>query len=116
MEYVAGPNLERYVQKHGALPIGMACEIIFQAANGLQHAHDKGMVHRDIKPANLLLHQEPGTETIQVKILDFGLARLQHTEKQPAKTIIARENTVMGTPDFLSPEQSKDLHETDIRS
>ena len=116
MEYVAGPNLERYVKKHGPLPVGLACEIIFQAANGLQHAHDKGMVHRDIKPANLLLHQEPGTETIQVKILDFGLARLQHSEKEAAKTIIARENTVMGTPDFLSPEQSKDLHNVDIRS
>ncbi len=116
MEYVDGPNLERYVKKHGALPVGLACEIIFQAANGLQHAHEKGMVHRDIKPANLLIHQEPGTETIQVKILDFGLARLQHSEKAAGKTIVARENTVMGTPDFLSPEQSKDLHEADIRS
>jgi len=116
MEYVAGPNLEHYVKKHGPLPIGLACEIIFQAANGLQHAHEKGMVHRDIKPANLLLHQEPGTETIQVKILDFGLARLQHVDTKGAQTIVARENTVMGTPDFLSPEQSKNLHETDIRS
>ncbi|MBI3821925.1 MAG: serine/threonine protein kinase [Planctomycetes bacterium] len=116
MEYVAGPNLERYVKKQGPLSIGLACEIVFQVANGLQHAHDKGMVHRDIKPANILLHQEPGSDRIQVKILDFGLARLQQTEKQGAKTIIARDNTVMGTPDFLSPEQSKNLHETDIRS
>jgi serine/threonine protein kinase len=74
------------------------------------------MVHRDIKPANLLLQHEPGTETIQVKILDFGLARLQHAEKQTTPTIVVKENTVMGTPDFLSPEQSKDLHEVDIRS
>jgi serine/threonine protein kinase len=114
MEYVAGPNLERYVKKHGSLPIGLACEIVFQTANGLQHAFEKGMVHRDIKPANLLLHQEPGTETIQVKILDFGLARLAQNEG--SKTLVVRENTVMGTPDFLSPEQSRDLHETDIRS
>jgi serine/threonine-protein kinase len=116
MEYVDGPNLERYVSKHGRLRVGLACEITFQAANGLQHAFEKGMVHRDVKPANLLLHQEPGNETIQVKILDFGLARLQQTEKGAANTIVARENTVMGTPDFLSPEQSRDLHETDIRS
>src|SRR6266849_10735985 len=81
MEYVPGPNLERYVKKHGPLPVGLACEIIYQTANGLQHAHEKGMVHRDIKPANLLVHQEPGAKTIQVKILDFGLARLQHSEK-----------------------------------
>jgi eukaryotic-like serine/threonine-protein kinase len=116
MEYVDGPNLERFVKKHGSLPVGLACEIIFQAANGLHYAFEKGMVHRDIKPANLLLHSEPGTETIQVKILDFGLARLQHAEKGTTSTIVAKENTVMGTPDFLSPEQSKDLHKVDIRS
>lgn len=116
MEFVDGPNLERYVKKQGPLPIGLACEIIFQAANGLQYAHEKGMVHRDIKPANLLLQQEPGRNTIQVKILDFGLARLQMADNGPCKTIIARENTVMGTPDFVSPEQSKSLHDVDIRS
>jgi eukaryotic-like serine/threonine-protein kinase len=115
MEYVAGPNLERYVKKHGTLPVGLASEIIFQTANGLQHAFEKGMVHRDIKPANLLLQQEPGSDTIQVKILDFGLARLQ-SERGQTNTILARENTVMGTPDFLSPEQSKSLHDVDIRS
>jgi serine/threonine-protein kinase len=114
MEYVAGPNLERYVIKHGSLPVGLACEIVFQTANGLHHAFEKGMVHRDIKPANLLLHQEPGAETIQVKILDFGLARFGQNEG--SKTLAVKENTVMGTPDFLSPEQSRDLHETDIRS
>ncbi len=114
MEYVAGPNLERYVKKHGSLPVGLACEIVFQTANGLQHAFERGMVHRDIKPANLLLHQEPGAETIQVKILDFGLARLARNEG--SKTLVAKENTVMGTPDFLSPEQSRNLNETDIRS
>ncbi|MBI1832477.1 MAG: serine/threonine protein kinase, partial [Planctomycetes bacterium] len=115
MEYVDGPNLERYVKEHGALPIGLACEIIFQAANGLQHAHEKGMVHRDIKPANLLIHQDADGRAIQVKILDFGVARFQSETAGP-KTIVARENTVMGTPDFLSPEQSKNLHEVDIRS
>jgi eukaryotic-like serine/threonine-protein kinase len=116
MEFVDGPNLERYVRKHGSLPVGLACEIIFQAANGLQHAHEKGMVHRDIKPANLLLQQEPGSETVQVKILDFGLARLHQSEKGNAPTILTKENSVMGTPDFLSPEQSRSLHDVDIRS
>jgi len=116
MEFVDGPNLERYVKKHGPLPVGLACEIAFQTANGLQHAHEKGMVHRDIKPANLLIAQEPGGDTIQVKILDFGLARLHANEKEQTQTIIAKENTVMGTPDFLSPEQSRDLHSVDIRA
>ena len=116
MEFVDGPNLEHHVRRTGPLPIGLACEIIFQAANGLQHAFEKGMVHRDIKPANLLLHQDAGSDIVHVKILDFGLARLEQTEKSSARTIVARENSVMGTPDFLSPEQSRNLHETDIRS
>ena len=117
MEYIEGPNLERHVNDRGPLPTGIACEIIFQAANGLQHAHEKGMVHRDIKPANLLLQHETRTDTFQVKILDFGLARLNQPSKESGdRTIVAKENTVMGTPDFLSPEQSRDLHEVDIRS
>jgi eukaryotic-like serine/threonine-protein kinase len=116
MEYVPGLNLERYAKKHGPLPIGLACEIAYQTANGLQHAHEKGMVHRDIKPANLLLHQEVGNETIQVKITDFGLARLQQSDSDHSQTIIAKESTVMGTPDFLSPEQAKNLHSVDIRA
>jgi serine/threonine-protein kinase len=116
MEYVEGTNLERYVKKFGAMPVGLACEIIFQVANGLQHAHDKGMVHRDIKPANILMHQDAGAGTVQVKILDFGLARLQQPDKPGVKTIVAKESSVMGTPDFLSPEQSKNLHDVDIRS
>jgi eukaryotic-like serine/threonine-protein kinase len=116
MEYVAGPNLERHVRRQGALPVGLACEIVFQTANGLQHAFEMGMVHRDIKPANLLLHKEPGADSIQVKILDFGLARLAHRDIAASKTLATKETTVMGTPDFLSPEQSRDVHDTDIRS
>lgn len=115
MEFVDGPNLQRYVKKHGAMPVGLACEVIFQAANGLQHAHDRGMVHRDIKPANLLIHRDAGSKTIQVKILDFGVARFE-SEAYGPKTIVAKENSVMGTPDFLSPEQSRNLHDVDIRS
>src|SRR5262249_23486142 len=108
-----GPNLERYVRKLGPLPVGMACEIVFQVANGLQHAHEKGMVHRDIKPANLLVHQEPGSEAVQAKILDFGLAHLHHEDMGE---LPGRKGAVMGPPDFLSPEQSKDVQATDIRS
>ena len=74
------------------------------------------MVLRDIKPANLLLHQDAGSDVVQVKILDFGLARLEQSEKSSTKTILAKENSVMGTPDFLSPEQSVNLHDADIRS
>ena len=124
LEYVEGPNLDRLVRKQGPLPFGLACDYVKQAANGLQAAHVLGMVHRDIKPANLLIQRRglhdnaPGL----LKISDFGLARLGCTggapigEADPSGTILTKQNTVMGTPDFLSPEQARDLHRADIRS
>jgi serine/threonine protein kinase len=122
MEYVNGPNLEQLVRKEGPLPIGRACDYIRQAANGLQCAFDLGMVHRDIKPANLLLHRPTEGQPAQsiIKLTDFGLARLSETSSSAgadgAGTLLVRENSVMGTPDYLSPEQARDLHNTDIRS
>src|SRR5262249_20804383 len=102
MEYVAGPNLETLVKKTEPLPVGVACEIVLQVAIGLQHANEAGMVHRDIKPANLLLQREQRRRTVQVKILDFGLARLHQGTNSRGATILAKNNTVMGTPDYLS--------------
>jgi len=117
MEFVDGPNLEQLVREQGPLPVGMACEIVRQVATGLQHAHDFGMIHRDIKPANLLLQPSKNQQTFVVKILDFGLARLNDPGvRDTTETIETQENTVMGTPDFLSPEQARDLHNVDIRS
>lgn len=121
MEYVDGPDLEKMVRKRGPVRPYIACEIIRQAAQGLQYAHEMGMVHRDIKPANLLIHRSQGNSTTwwTVKLVDFGLARLQsNTEDYPTGlgTIMIKENVVMGTPDFLSPEQSRNLHAVDIRS
>jgi len=117
MEYVNGPNLQELVQERGPLPIGQACEFIRQAALGLQYAHELGMVHRDIKPANLLVHRAGGG--CVVKILDFGLARLHEPRGEQLTlhdSLPGTEAAVMGTPDFLSPEQSKNLHAVDIRS
>ncbi len=125
LEYVDGPNLDQLVRRGGPLPVGLACDYMRQAANGLEFAHGLGMVHRDIKPANILVQRQgqggagsPGL----IKISDFGLARLAAPapchpgmDASPA-TIFTRDNTVMGTPDYLSPEQSRDLHQTDIRS
>jgi serine/threonine protein kinase len=128
MEYVDGPNLDQLVRKQGPLSVGLACDYIRQVAVGLQCAHLMGMVHRDIKPANILVQRkglsegQPGL----VKISDFGLARL-HSPSSPRVggtagsqsrlgTILTRDNAVMGTPDFLSPEQARNLHKVDIRS
>jgi serine/threonine-protein kinase len=124
LEYVEGPNLDQLVRKQGPLSVGLACDYIRQAALGLQCAHLQKMVHRDIKPANILVQRQgmdgegsPGL----VKISDFGLARLAVAppaagfQSSPG-TIYTRDNTVMGTPDYLSPEQARNLHKVDIRS
>ena len=126
MEFVEGISLDRLVAKKGPLPVPMACTLTRQAALGLQHAADKGMVHRDIKPQNLMV-----TRKGQVKILDFGLARFASAEdgeeaqtgrlpfgagKELANAGVTNPNLLMGTPDYLSPEQAKNSHEVDPRS
>jgi predicted Ser/Thr protein kinase len=109
MEYVPGTSLDRALKERGPFPVTEACEIIRQAALGLQHAHERGMVHRDIKPANLLL-----TPDGQVKILDFGLARLAEQDNSATPTLPSA--TIVGTPDYLAPEQARDPRAADIRA
>jgi serine/threonine-protein kinase len=124
MQYVDGPNLNQLVTERGPLPVPTACDYVRQAALGLQYAADQGMVHRDIKPANLLVQRMAGSPDYpsgQIKILDFGLARLPASAAEPdagspGGTILTRQHVIMGTPDYLSPEQARDLHQVDIRS
>jgi eukaryotic-like serine/threonine-protein kinase len=131
MEFIAGVTLSQLVDQRGPLPIGLACEIIRQAALGLQHAHEKGLVHRDIKPANLmasvvrhphaaggvarLSRPKQATSELQVKILDFGLARLQR-RREVADDSDAGRHPITGTPDYMSPEQARNRNAVDIRS
>lgn len=121
LEYVDGPNLEQLVRRQGPLPVGQACDYVRQIAHGLQCAHLQGMVHRDVKPANILVQRRGlhGDDIGLVKISDFGLARFHNAADEFAGhpgTILTKDNTVMGTPDYLSPEQARSLHKTDIRS
>ena len=109
MEYVQGKDLYETVRDDGAMPIDEAVDSIFQSAEGLLHAHEKGMVHRDIKPANLLR-----TESNSIKILDLGLA-LFNSEGEESLTVLYNEK-VMGTADYLSPEQAVNSHEVDHRA
>lgn len=109
MEFVEGTDLARYVEQEGPLPVPRACDFIRQAAQALQHAHEQGMVHRDIKPHNLML-----TSRGVVKVMDFGLARLAHTEVSGAG--LTGENVLMGTADYIAPEQAEDAHRADIRA
>ncbi len=120
LEYVDGIDLAGYVKQHGPLPVAQACDCIRQAALGLQHAFENGLVHRDIKPHNLLLTGTSGEGTPKrpvVKILDMGLARLsQEAEEDTRATAVTREGTVMGTVDYMSPEQALDAHTADTRA
>lgn len=109
MEFVDGKDLSKLVKEKGPLPIKEACDYIRQAAQGLQHAHEQGLVHRDIKPGNLLLTSKGSV----VKILDMGLARFTKSEEGKELT---QEGTVMGSLDYIAPEQAMDSHAVDIRA
>jgi serine/threonine protein kinase len=109
MEYVDGETLEQIVEKKGPLPCQKAVEYICQAAAGLQSAHEKGFIHRDIKPSNLILTKD-GT----IKLLDMGLAR--SSDERDKLTGKIDMNTIVGTADFISPEQAVNDPGIDIRS
>jgi Protein kinase domain len=112
MEFVEGLDLSRMVKAKGPLPVGHACNFIYQAALGLQHAHEEGLVHRDIKPGNLMLSRKKDKAT--VKILDFGLARVTREEKVDLR--LTSEGQALGTPDYIAPEQIIDAPSADIRA
>ena len=113
MEYVNGDQVNRIAARLGRVPVGMACDIIRQVAAGLQHAHDRRMVHRDIKPGNLMVHWEDSGAGI-VKLMDMGLVLLMADDAD--EQTVTRAGQVMGTPDYMSPEQGWDTRQVDIRS
>lgn len=104
MEYVDGRDLDRWVRASGPLPIDLASDFVRQAATGLQHAYERGVVHRDIKPSNLLVTRRTVHDPFQVKILDMGLARF--AERRDTETELTRAGQMLGTPDYMAPEQA----------
>ncbi len=110
LDYSEGEDLHQKVKRTGPLPVRDAVEYIRQAACGLQYAHEEGLVHRDVKPANLMLDTK-GT----VKILDLGLA-LDGDDDEEGGLTKAHDEKVLGTADYLAPEQSKNSHSADPRS
>ncbi len=137
LEFIEGVDLDKLIQERGPFPIPLACDCVRQAALGLQHAHERGLVHRDIKPSNLLLTRggnpaspvlnrlsargnAPDLESIPeglIKILDLGLARIYPLGAAPQGIPkISMDGFVVGTPDYLAPEQALDSHGVDIRA
>jgi serine/threonine protein kinase len=111
MEYVDGANFQHLIKTNGPLDFTRAAHYIAQAADGLQHAHEIGLVHRDIKPGNLLLSRQG-----IVKILDMGLACFARRSQQSDKGTNGHSKRVVGTDDYLAPEQVVDSDDVDIRA
>jgi serine/threonine-protein kinase len=109
MEYVQGADMQTLVKKHGPLPFDVAADYIAQAARGLHSAHQSGLVHRDVKPANLLVNKSG-----VVKILDLGLALF--AEETDASLTMEYNDKVLGTADYLAPEQAINSHKVDHRA
>jgi serine/threonine-protein kinase len=141
MEYVEGIDLKQLVRTTGRLQISQACEYIRQAAEGLQHAHERGLVHRDLKPGNLLLTWNkrpaaPGESSDPaptlsldsppvsgshaqpiIKVLDLGLALLRsHDQSRNPSSDVTQSGALIGTPDYMAPEQAIDARHVDIRA
>jgi len=108
-EFVDGVDLSRLVRSGGPLPIPDACEIVRQAALGLQHAHAHDLVHRDVKPSNLMLNSAG-----IVKLLDLGLARLR--PEMPVEADVTTSGQIMGSADYMSPAQCLDARDVDARA
>src|SRR5262249_54787288 len=102
-------------------PVASACEYVRQAALGLQHALEQALVHRDIKPTNLMVTRpdvnRPGAPSL-LKILDMGVARLYQLSQTPEESIttLTQDGSVIGTPDYIAPEQLENPHGADIRA
>ena len=123
MEYVEGVDLARYVKRKGPLAPSLVAHIGRQVAMGLEHAARQGMVHRDIKPQNLII-----TKSGRVQILDFGLARLGRKEPErdvsqsdgdslrKSAAALTLAGSILGTPDYIAPEQATDSRNADIRA
>jgi serine/threonine-protein kinase len=128
MEYVEGTNLEKLVKEHGALPVELACDFVQQAAHGLQHICQRGMIHGDVKPSNLIVRRRksgvlstrPGSSHLPppgslLKIV--GLTHLQQFSGRKASARrLAAESEIAAAVDYMAPERATHAQDVDIRA
>ena len=114
MEFLPGRDLSAIMSDQSPLPVSWSCEVIRQSALGLQYAHEQGLVHRDIKPHNILVTPAPDFLTPHARILDFGLAHI--AAESTSLREVTQTGAVMGTADYIAPEQAMSAKHADIRS
>jgi serine/threonine-protein kinase len=115
MEYLEGSDLGKLIDKEGALPIDEACEIAIQACEALAEVHAAGIVHRDLKPSNLFVTRKADGSPA-VKLLDFGISKLNFGDESGLDPALTQTQTIMGSPSYMSPEQLKSTKEVDHRA
>jgi formylglycine-generating enzyme required for sulfatase activity/tRNA A-37 threonylcarbamoyl transferase component Bud32 len=111
MEYIKGDDLEEILRKKGPLSVSEVVDYILQAAKGLKYAHDQGVIHRDIKPGNILVDSSGN-----VKIVDMGLAKIEMKGPEEELSRLTADLSVMGTIDYMSPEQAESTKDVDSRA
>ncbi len=116
MELLEGTDLDRLLAQRGRLPVSEAVGYVIQACDAVAEAHAAGIVHRDLKPSNLFLAERPNGDRI-VKVLDFGISKsILRGEGTPEKTSLTAPNTLLGSPQYMSPEQVRNAKDVDLRS
>ena len=125
MEYLEGETLDEMLSRRGKLPVPEAVQIAYQAMRGLEHLHARGMVHRDVKPANIILIPGAGSSLAEnalkanAKLLDIGLGKSFFDESggnQSTDLQLTGEGVLLGTPDYMPPEQARNAAAADIRA
>jgi serine/threonine protein kinase len=121
MEYLDGETLDDVLKRRGRLPADEAVRLVYQALQGLHHIHERGMIHRDLKPGNLMLVGGTPTTTrpATLKVMDIGLGKALFDEGEPAPAgnmQLTNEGSLLGTPDYMAPEQARSVQTADIRA